>query len=289
MEKDMGETACELHPGIDLYLLEWKEKQAVFHHEGRAGVLEIHHCQRGPGSWKTKDGEEIYLGPGDYCIHTGDMCSKSVVAFPQEYYRGITICIDLKQLTECPPELLRGTGITGEQLFRKFCGPQKRSVFPGNEKTDAVFSGFYDQPERLQLSYRKLKALELILYLSSMPESQDQLQTEYQAEQIEIIRQIHAHLTENLAKRVTIEDLSRQYLMNPTTLKTLFKAVYGTSVAAHIKEHRMEQAAVLLLETDDSIAGIARSVGYESQSKFTAAFKETYQMLPTEYRRRHSR
>ena len=66
----------------------------------------------------------------------------------------------------------------------------------------------------------------------------------------------------------------------------MFKEVYGSSLAAHMKEHRMERAAALLRETDLSVAEIAGQVGYESQSKFTAAFKETYGELPSEYRRR---
>ena len=44
-------------------------------------------------------------------------------------------------------------------------------------------------------------------------------------------------------------------------------------------------AAYLLRETDLTMAEIARQVGYESQSKFTAAFKEQYGLLPTAYRR----
>ena len=47
----------------------------------------------------------------------------------------------------------------------------------------------------------------------------------------------------------------------------------------------MEKAAQLLRETDLPVAEVARQVGYESQSKFTAAFKEQYGQLPKEYRR----
>ena len=43
----------------------------------------------------------------------------------------------------------------------------------------------------------------------------------------------------------------------------------------------------LLRETDESVAEIARAVGYESQSKFTAAFKEYFGALPKEYRKNH--
>ena len=75
--------------------------------------------------------------------------------------------------------------------------------------------------------------------------------------------------------------------MNTTTLKAVFKQVYGETIAAHMKQHRMEAAAALLLQTQEDIAAVAQSVGYESQSRFTAAFKQTYGQLPTEYRKRH--
>lgn len=101
----------------------------------------------------------------------------------------------------------------------------------------------------------------------------------------DVIHQVHEYLLEHLSERITIEELSRHFLMNPTTLKQTFKEIYGNSIAAHIKEHRMEKAASLLKENGDSIAQIASRVGYESQSRFTAAFKETYGVLPSEYRK----
>lgn len=109
---------------------------------------------------------------------------------------------------------------------------------------------------------------------------------DFQASQESIIRHIHDELTANLSERVTIEELSRKYLMNATTLKRVFKQVYGETIAAHIKKHRMEAAATRLRTTQDDVAAIAQAVGYESQSRFTAAFKETYGELPSEYRRR---
>lgn len=99
-------------------------------------------------------------------------------------------------------------------------------------------------------------------------------------------REIHAYLIAHLDKRVTIEELSKRFLMNPTSLKAAFKAAYGTSLAAHVKAHRMQKAAELLRQTELSGAEIAKRVGYESQSRFAAGFKEAYGVLPTEYRRR---
>ena len=105
------------------------------------------------------------------------------------------------------------------------------------------------------------------------------------SEQIETIRAVHDYLTQHLSSRVTIDELSRRFLMNPSTMKALFKSVYGSSLASHIREHRMERAAELLRETDASMAEIAAAIGYESASKFSAEFRKAYGALPTEYRR----
>ena len=94
-------------------------------------------------------------------------------------------------------------------------------------------------------------------------------------------------LMEDLSQRYTIEQLSRQYLMNTSTLKDLFKTVYGQSLTTHMKEHRMEKATELLHTTDLPLAEIASQVGYESQSKFSTAFKNIYGILPSEYRKQN--
>lgn len=111
----------------------------------------------------------------------------------------------------------------------------------------------------------------------------------YLEDQVETIKQVHDYLTKNLSKRITIDELAKQFAMNPTTLKTVFKDVYGTAIATHIKEHRMEKAAELLKNTEQNINEIALQVGYESQSKFTAVFKDFFNATPVEYRRNHSK
>ena len=127
-------------------------------------------------------------------------------------------------------------------------------------------------------AWQRLGAQALLLQLGAVQTDGDMAQEEL-SEQVRAVHAVHAYLTQNLETRVTIEELSKQYLMNPTTLKQVFKSVYGTSLAAHMKEHRMGRAAQLLRETDESVAEIARAVGYESQSKFGA--------LPKEYRKNH--
>ena len=112
--------------------------------------------------------------------------------------------------------------------------------------------------------------------------------SEFLENQIETIKKVHSYLTQNLSKRITIEELSKMFAMNPTTLKTVFKDVYGNSIAAHIKNHRMEKAAELLVCTQLPVNQIALEVGYESQSKFGVVFKEYFKQSPMEYKKNHS-
>ena len=111
------------------------------------------------------------------------------------------------------------------------------------------------------------------------------LLSDCRADQAQLIHEVHDYLLEHLDEKITIDALSRQFHMNATTLKNVFKSVYGDSLASHIKEHRMERAAELLTDTSLSISEIASRVGYDSQSKFTAAFKSHYRVLPTQYRK----
>lgn len=105
--------------------------------------------------------------------------------------------------------------------------------------------------------------------------------------QIQTVNALHDFLIENLQTRYTIEELSSRFHINQTSLKTIFKTVFGQPVAAYMKEYRMKRAKELLCCSDRPIADIAAEVGYENQSKFTQAFKDVVGRLPKDYRKIH--
>ena len=235
--------------------------------------------------WEMKNGNRIYLNPGDFSLHTMKTCTDSVLTFPNNMYQGLSIYIDLPKASGNPPDLLENINIFETVLPKKFCPNDSPAFLAGNEQTESIFSAFYDQPETLTLPYQKIKVLELLLYLTKMEFTPQNKLVEYQFELTETIRKIHDQLLQHMEQRITIEELSKQYLINQTTLKNVFKSVYGTSIAAHIKEHRMQQAAYMLTKSNMNIAEIAQAVGYDSQSKFTTAFKAYFKVLPREYRK----
>lgn len=278
-QKNHTETV-RLYPGAELLYLSLAEtslsvRQPADH------ILQINYCKAGKAVQTVGNERRICLNPGNFLLQT--MYTGADMTF--QAYQGLLFCIDLLEMTEQPPEPLRDTDILKTLLRKKSCLDTVPAFLAGNEQTESIFSGFYDQPAALRLPYQRIKTLELLLYLTGLDLSAQNQLAEYQAEQLEIVREIHDQLLQHIERRVTIEELSRQYLINPTTLKAAFKAVYGTSLAAHIKEHRIKQAAAMLLETDMSIAEIAQAVGYDSQSRFTAAFKAFFHVLPREYRK----
>lgn len=274
-----------LYPGITLSFVTY-EKIGQHTHYTNENILEINYCREGNMGWELENGSKILISKGDLLLHTTKTCSDAQLFLPSKHYSGIQFLLDLETLKKNTPEVLKNTEVSFYKLYEKFCPNGTMGFFAGNEETDAIFSFFFEQPTELQLAYYRIKFMELVLYLLQQNHRHLKRLTPYQAEQICTIRQIHDDMLQHIDERITIEALAQKYLINATTLKSLFKSVYGDSLASHIKKHRMEQAAKLLTQTSLPLSEIARKVGYESQSKFSAAFKSHFYMLPSEYRKK---
>ena len=124
----------------------------------------------------------------------------------------------------------------------------------------------------------------MLLYLGYLNPNPSGL-PQYCSKQTALIKDIHTLSTEHLEHRFTIDELSKKYLINTSSLKEVFKGVYGLPIATYMKEYRIRKSMELLRQTDDSIAEIAAKVGYESQGKFTKAFKDITKTTPTAFRK----
>lgn len=278
----------EIFPGIELYMIEYQGVNSSFHHEELPGMLQINYCLEGRIGWDMRNGVSVYLGAGDLALHTMDCCAISSMSMPLGHYRGVTLSVDLSRSDRSPPALLKEAKIQIRQLVQKLCTDGKPFCLPANHETAGIFSVFTilsGLPEVLHVPYCKLKVQELFLYLERLDPKKEKPLDQYYSAQVEQIKEIHQLLTHNLDRRFTIETLSRRYLINTSSLKKIFRSVYGQPIAAYMKEYRIHKAMELLRTTDDSVAAIAKSLSYENQGKFTKAFKDITQMMPTEYRR----
>ncbi len=97
---------------------------------------------------------------------------------------------------------------------------------------------------------------------------------------------VRQRLRESLrrAESPGLDDVARELRVAPTTLRRHLDAE-GTSWRDLKDQLRLEQAMSLLRESDDAIADIAHSLGYQDASTFHRAFKRWCGMRPGEYRR----
>lgn len=274
-----------IFPGIEISYHYFLANIFSHQHPHMPMITEVSHCRHGRMGWQMKHNLNLYLGEGDLSLHMKDSCSKSCLSLPLGYYEGISFSINFDTLQKNPPDILKAANIDYKRIQARFCDSSKITALPRSSEIDCIFQALYDLPDQLIMLYCQLKAQEFILFLSQFPLHEVPTLHPYDTEQVKVVKQVHAFLTANLQERYTIEYLSKQYLMNTSTLKATFKAVYGSPIAAYMKEYRMNQAVTYLRETDYSMSEIAALVGYENQSKFTAAFKNVVGILPTTYRK----
>ena len=85
--------------------------------------------------------------------------------------------------------------------------------------------------------------------------------------------------------RWSIAGLSQLAGMSRATFVRHFSAAVGTSVGAFLTRVRLMAAAELLIDSQQTVASVARQVGYQSESAFTRAFRAEFATTPAKFRR----
>lgn len=287
--QDTGKGLIELFhifPGITLSRYQFLADHIIIHPFLGLDTLEVTHCRSGRIEWSFGNGTSFSLGEGDAALLTTGSYKNLVITSPSGYYEGISIFIDPKEVSTNFPPVLDNIPRNPELWKRPFLSQGKSAVFPAGQDSENIFRPLYDLPSDLRMPYFRLKIQELFLYLYRLSPDTNRVDTGL-TRRTALMQQIHQQLTAHPERRFTIEELSRQYLINTSTLKETFKAVYGMPIAAYMKKYRIQKAMELLLQTDENIAEIAAKVGYETQGKFTKAFKSFTGMTPSSYRKKY--
>lgn len=82
----------------------------------------------------------------------------------------------------------------------------------------------------------------------------------------------------------SVEQLAALAVMSRSAFAERFNESFGRPPMAFLKDLRMRRAAEKLRNTDEPIKTLAASVGYDSRSQFSHAFKEFYGVSPAGYR-----
>ena len=89
----------------------------------------------------------------------------------------------------------------------------------------------------------------------------------------------------NYAQNLTLKELSERYFVNSAYLGQLFRKKYGCSFKDYLNQYRMEEAAKLLLRTDQKIYQIAEAVGFKDVDYFVNRFIAVKGCTPAKFRK----
>ena len=201
-------------------------------------------------------------------------------------FHGITVGFATAIAERSLNGMIDGMTIDFDKFTEKFRMGKYPVVIRKNTTLDSVFSGMYGVPDSIRLPYLRVKVLELLLCLDAAETSEDEKRQYFYRTQVEKVKAIKTFLAENMSDNFTQEELSEQFEIPLTTMKSCFRSVYGTSIGAWLTGFRMNNAAEMLInDRNKSAAEIAGLVGYDSASKFAAAFKRIMGRTPIEYRK----
>ncbi|GAA4322762.1 response regulator transcription factor [Mucilaginibacter gynuensis] len=83
----------------------------------------------------------------------------------------------------------------------------------------------------------------------------------------------------------TAKEFAHNLNVHPNYLNELLKKHTGQNASTHIRNRILEEAKVLLLQTDWSLQDISYSIGFAEQPNFNLFFKKNTGVTPAEFRR----
>lgn len=100
------------------------------------------------------------------------------------------------------------------------------------------------------------------------------------------VRRCCTYIQQHTHEKITLEMLADQCGMSGRRLSEKFKKETGSSVVDYIHRVKMEEAELLLRDSDYTLGEISSYLGYANQSHFIAVFRRLYGMTPMQYRNR---
>lgn len=187
------------------------------------------------------------------------------------------------------PAVFKGlfrTSLPGFEDFLSGSGSPAHSYYRqagSTPQTAAILSQILACPFQgdLKRLFFESKALELVVYtLAGHGNGNSENRHGLGRPDLDRVRDAFHILFSNLEDPPGLDQLGRLAGINRNKLNQGFRLVYGDTVFNVLRKLRLSKAWRLLVETDLDLAQIAFSVGYNSQSNFTTAFRRQWGRTP---------
>ena len=98
------------------------------------------------------------------------------------------------------------------------------------------------------------------------------------------IRSAIDFIENNLENDISVQDVADKVFISPIFLQRGFSLITGYSIAEYIRNRRLYQAALDLVNTEDLVIVIAYRYCYETPESFTKAFSRFHGATPSQIR-----
>jgi AraC-like DNA-binding protein len=211
--------------------------------------------------------------------------NKTLSHFKNTVHRNITLFFS-KELLESKSSSL--TFIQDELLDFFFSSDNQYLVVFDKDSKEHLYAEFLKLLSISDKETREIKVKEkLNQFFDSFIEcyKQEKLSEEYfqlPDHDRKIIVQVERHLNENLMKSFPgIDFLANTVGISSTKLKNDFKLVHQTSIFQFYRDNQLNLAHAIIDKNVLKIKHLSSMFGYENPSKFSAAFKEKFGVLPS--------
>ena len=160
--------------------------------------------------------------------------------------------------------------------------------FTGRKKDDAI------ELMREMLTHKGMESIVLLFklfhLLSGLRNSEtichSAYQEPYQKNEAQRMNIVYDHVMKNFSRQIPLAELAALVHMTPSSFSRYFTTRNNKTVSDFLKEVRIAQACKRLTDTDDLIADISYTCGFNTFSNFNVQFRELVGCRPSEYRRR---
>lgn len=235
------------------------------------------------------DGEEVPLRRGDLCFippfveHTLEIFDDSIA---------INLQIRRDTFDDIFFNTLRSNSILA--MFFMSClyskSPTKKIVFSTGEDEEIenlILEMYEEILFRDEYSPRLLSSMTSLLFVKTLRGYSDtailksntpEQRTSKRA--LRLIAYINDHYQD-----ITLEELADHFHYSAPYCSKLIRNETGMGFVFFVSHVRMNRAAILLQNTNNTIVNIANMVGYENTESFIRAFQKVYKMSPGNYRK----
>lgn len=234
----------------------------------------------------TARGETFDLTSGHFCFfNAGDV--HSISAEGKSFHHAIVFhpsLLDFARYDACQHNFIQP--ITSGQLFfpsADACISDQAARLQILHEMKQIIVLYHTLPRGalLSIKIRLLSVLEALFFCEALQENP---LTEKEKYSLNCLKEVIDYIKENAAQHITLEQLSSIAHMSSTYFCHYFKRQTGKTPFQFINEQRIQKAAKLLLDSEQSISQIALSCGFDNFSYFTRKFREYRHVTPRQYR-----